>query len=83
MMDDRKRQQNERTFEAWEELPAGGRLYWYAVEGRFGWTARYVKEVDADERTVRFQQEIYDDRGALQEIHQKYPEDLGHQKVGR
>ena len=44
---------------------------------------KYVKEVDAGERTVRFQQEIYDDRGALQEIHQKYPEDLGHQKVGR
>ena len=41
------------------------------------------KEVDADERAVRFHQEIYDDRGALQEIHQKYAEDLWHQKAGR
>ena len=44
---------------------------------------KILKEVDADEWTVRFCQELYDDGGALQEIHQKYPEDLGHQKVGR
>ena len=83
MIDDRQRQRNEKTFGAWEELRTGGRRYWYEIKGRFGWTGKYVKEVDADECTVRFCQEIYDDRGALQEIHQKYPEDLGHQKVGK
>jgi hypothetical protein len=40
-----------------------------------------VKEVDADEVTVRFYQEIYDDTGKLVEIHHKYPVDQGHQKV--
>lgn len=47
-----------------------------------GWNARYVKEVDADEITVRFYQEIYDAAGTLVEIHDKYPIDDGHQKVG-
>jgi hypothetical protein len=40
-----------------------------------------VKEVDADEVTVRFYQEIYDDIGKLVEIHHKYPVDQGHRKV--
>jgi hypothetical protein len=40
-----------------------------------------VKEVDADETTVRFRQEIYDDQGTLVEIHEKYPVDKGHQQV--
>lgn len=83
MLDTPQRQRNEKTFGEWEELLTGGRRYRYEVKGRFGWTAKYVKEVDADERTVRFWQEIYDDAGALQEVHQKFPEDLGHQKVGR
>jgi hypothetical protein len=43
--------------------------------------ARYVKEVDAEEVTVRFHQEIYDDTGRLVEVHQKYPVDEGHRKV--
>jgi hypothetical protein len=42
---------------------------------------RYVKEVDADENTVRFWQEIYNDQGKLVEIHEKYPVDKGHQQV--
>lgn len=75
------RPQNERKFGSWEELPNGGRLYWFEVAGRSGWKARYVKEVDADENTVRFWQEIYDDRGKLVEIHEKYPVDKGHQQV--
>jgi hypothetical protein len=37
--------------------------------------------VDAAEATVRFWQEIYDDRGKLAEIHEKFPVDKGHQKV--
>ena len=64
-----------------EELLSGGRRYWFEVAGRRGWKARYVKEVDADEITIRFWQEIYDDRGQLIEIHEKYPVDKGHQQV--
>ena len=52
--------------------------YWFEVAGRRSWKARYVKEVDADENTVRFWQEIYDDQGKLVEIHEKYPVDKGH-----
>ena len=40
-----------------------------------------MKEVDADEVTVRLYQEIYNDAGKLFEIHHKYPVDQGHQKV--
>jgi hypothetical protein len=75
------RPQNERKFGHWEELPSGGRRYWFEVAGRRGWKARYVKEVDDDENTVRFWQEIYDDQDKLVEIHEKYPVDKGHQQV--
>jgi hypothetical protein len=46
-----------------------------------GWRARYLKEVDANEQTVRFWQEIYDAEGSLVEVHQKYPIDLGHKHI--
>jgi len=59
------REQNERKFLRWEDLPNGGRRYWHQVAGRHGWKARYVKEVDASEKTVRFYQEIYDGTGQL------------------
>ena len=75
------REQNERKFPNWEIRDGGGRTYWLDVEGRQGWKARYVKEVDADEVTVRFYQEIYDATGTLVEIHDKYPIDYGHQTV--
>ncbi|MCP9441168.1 MAG: hypothetical protein NNA20_01115, partial [Nitrospira sp.] len=75
------RAQNEKKFGQWTELPDGGRRYWLEVTGRLGWCARYVKEVDANETTVRFWQEIYDDHGQLVEIHEKFPVDKGHQKV--
>ena len=75
------REQNERKFPNWEILEAGGRKYWLDVRGRQGWEARYVKEVDVDEVTVRFYQEIYDETGQLVEVHHKYPIDQGHQKV--
>jgi hypothetical protein len=39
------------------------------VAGKLGWSARYFKEVDKDETTVRFWQEIYDDAGKLVEMH--------------
>jgi YD repeat-containing protein len=48
-----------------------------------GWSARYVKEVDSDEQTTRFYQEIYNAQGQLVEIHEKFPVDKGHQKVTR
>jgi hypothetical protein len=80
-MDQVKRCQNEKKFGTWEDLPDGGRRYWYEVRGRTGWKARYVKEVDRDERTIRFYQEIYDDQGRLVEIHEKCPVDRGHHKV--
>jgi hypothetical protein len=80
-MDARRRQQNERKYNTWRELPGGGRLYSYDVRGRSGWRATYVKEVDAEELTVRFYQEVYDAAGTLREVHHKYPVDLGHQLV--
>ena len=80
-MDVRKRQQNEKTFEDWHELSSGGRRYWYYVEGRSQWMARYVKEVDAGETTIRFYQEIYDAYGNLREVHHNYLVDLGHRKM--
>ncbi len=55
--------------------------YSYEVKGRSVWRARYVKEVDAEESTVRFCQEVYDGEGRLREGHHKYPVDLGHQEI--
>ena len=81
MRDERKRRENERKFGDWDELPDGGRRYFYEIQGRHDWTARYVKEVDASERTVRFYQEIYNETGQLVEIHEKYPVDKGHSRV--
>ena len=75
------RTQNEKKFGNWHELPEGHRRYWLDVVGRLGWRARYLKEVDAQEITLLFWQEIYDDQGKLVEIHEKYPVDRGHQKV--
>lgn len=80
-MSQSKRRTNERKFGQWIELPDGGRRYWYDVLGRLGWKARYVKEVDAHEKTVRFYQEIYNEQGELVEFHFKYPKDTGHQWI--
>lgn len=62
-------------------MSAGGRLYWYELVGRNGWRARYIKEVDGDETTLRFCQEIYDEQGRLVEVHEKYPVDKGHRRA--
>ena len=75
------RLQNERQFGHWENLPGGGRRYWIDVEGRHGWRARYVKEVDAGETTLRFWQEIYDEQGSVVEVHHKFPVDEGRRKA--
>ena len=74
------RAQNEAKFGAWDERPGGARCYRFDVPGRHGWRARYLKEVDGAETTLRFWQEIYDEHGTLVEIHEKYPVDKGHQK---
>lgn len=76
-----KRKENEKKFVKWEELPDGGRKYIYVVKGRYGWSSHYIKEVDAEEQTLRFYQNIYDDKGIIVEIHEKYPEDKGHRKI--
>ena len=73
--------QNESKFSHWEDLPGGGRRYWIDLEGRQGWRARYLKEVDAAELTLRFWQEIYDEQGRLTEVHHKFPVDEGHRKA--
>ena len=78
-----KRQVNEKKFGSWEELRDGGRRYSFEIPGRSGWRARYVKEVDKNERTTRFYQEIYNEEGRLVEVHNKYPVNRGHQKVRR
>jgi hypothetical protein len=75
------RGQNEKKFGQWQELPDGGRRYWMDIAGRQGWRARYVKEVDEHETTLRFYQEIYDELGELVEVHEKYPVDKGHTKA--
>jgi len=75
------RAQNEKKFGHWEVLPGGGRRNWIEISGRQGWRARYVKEVDAAEITLRFRQEIYDAQGKLAEFHEKYPVHRGHQKA--
>ena len=73
--------QNERKFKHWEELPNGGRRYTREFVGRAGGRARYVKEVDAAERTTRFAQEIYDAIGRFVAVHEKFPVDLGHKQL--
>ncbi len=80
-MDEQKRNENEKKFGQWEELSSGGRRYFCSIRGRHGWTARYVKEVDSHERTLKFYQEIFNEKGQLVEIHEKYPVDKGHRKV--
>jgi len=77
-----KRIQNERKFPHSVEMPGGGRKYWFEITGKSGWKAMYVKEVNASEETMRFYQEIYNERGILVEIHEKFPIDKGHKKAG-
>ena len=75
------RAQNERKFKDWEELPNGRRRYTREFIGRAGGHARYIKEVDANETTIRFAQEIYDAAGKVIEVHEKFPVDLGHKHL--
>jgi len=79
-MDQKKRKQNEKEFDQWSEKDEGGRIYSFEISGKLGWKAKYLKEVDANENTIRFWQEIYDESNVLKEIHEKYPIDKGHKK---
>ncbi|MGA9406192.1 MAG: hypothetical protein WBW71_03570 [Bacteroidota bacterium] len=81
MRDANKQRQNELKFGTWEELDHGGRRYSYTVKGKVIGSARYVKEVDADENATAFYQEIFDAFGNLVEIHRKFPVDEGHRKI--
>ena len=73
------REQNERKFGQWSELARGGRRYLKEIRGRTGGFARYYKQVDSAENTVRFWQEIYDRSGTLVARHEKFPVDSGPQ----
>ena len=75
------REQNERKFGQWRELENGERVYWLDVAGHHDWMARYLKHVGADENTLRFWQEIFDETGRLVEIHEKFPVDRGHHRM--
>lgn len=75
------REQNERRFGSWNDLPGGGRRYWTDRRGAVSGFQRMIKIVDEDEITLQVVQEIYNDEGVLVERHQKYPEDAGHERL--
>ena len=80
-MNNNHRAKNEREFETWIQKEDGGRIYSFEVVGKLGWKAKYLKEVNSEEVTIKFWQEIYDQNNILREIHEKYPVDKGHQKL--
>ncbi len=77
------RRQNEKSFDHWEDLPDGGRRYWFDRVGAIWGVQRIIKIVDQDEKTVLLLQEIYNDEGELVERHQKFPVDTGHEIIKR
>ena len=80
-MNKKQRLKNEIEYESWIEKEDGGRIYSFEIKGKLGWKAKYLKEVDREEVTIRFWQEVYDDKNVLKEIHEKYPVDTGHKKL--
>ena len=75
------REQNERRFRNWVDLPDGKRRYWMDRKGAVSGFQRMVKIVDANEITLQLVQEIYNDDNLLIERHQKFPVDTGHEKL--
>lgn len=73
------REQNEKEYRHWIDLPDGGRRYWRERKGKVIGLQRMVKIVDPQENTLLVVQEIYDETGMLIERHQKYPDDTGHE----
>jgi hypothetical protein len=80
-MDNQKRLKNQKEFPSWTENEDGSRIYWFEVKGKLGWKARYVKETNSEEITIRFYQEIYNGANDLVEIHEKYPTNKSHLKL--
>ncbi len=80
-MNNKQRAKNEREFDTWIQTEDGGRIYSFVVAGKLGWKAKYLKEVNGEEITIKFWQKIYDQNNILKEIHEKYPVDKGHQKL--
>lgn len=76
-----KRKKNESEYDKWTEDEDGSRIYSFEIKGRLGWKALNLKEVNSEEITLRFWQEVYDEKNILREIHEKYPVDKGHQKL--
>ncbi len=76
----KKRKNNEKEYKNWENNSKGGRLYWKEIKAgdKSEKIARYEKEVDKDEITQKFIQKIFDKKGKLTEIHEKFPIDKGH-----
>ena len=75
------RQQTEKDFDHWEDLPDGGRCYWFDRKSAIWGVQRIVKIVDQNEKTQFLIQEIYNDDGQLVERHQKFPIDTGHEII--
>ena len=80
-MNEKKRQKNEMEFDLWIEKENGNRIYSFEIPGKSGWKAKYLKETDNEEITIKFWQELYDENNVLKEIHEKYPVDKGHKKL--
>ena len=80
-MNKKQRLKNEVEYESWIDKEDGGRIYSFEIKGKLGWKAKYLKEVDSEEVTIKFWQEVYDDKNILKEIHEKYPVDTGHKKL--
>ncbi len=68
-------------FESWVEKEDGCRIYSFEIFGKLGWKAKYLKEVNSEEVTIKFWQEVYDENDILREVHEKYPIDKGHKKL--
>jgi hypothetical protein len=77
------REQNEKEYRNWIDLPDGGRRYWRDRKGRITGIQRMVKTVDAQENALSVVQEIYNDEGEIIERHQKFPQDTGHQVIAK
>lgn len=75
------REQNERRFKNWENLPGGGRRCWADRKRAVSGFQRMIKVVDANGITLQLVQEIYNDDNVLIERHQKFPIDTGHEKL--
>jgi hypothetical protein len=42
-MDEKKRKANEAEFDVWSDNDQGGRIYYFEIDGKFGWKAKYLK----------------------------------------